>query len=133
MKRFFDSNIVIYAFTVDPRSAVAEQLLEEGGEISVQVLNEFVNVARRKLGLEWAEIEDAVDALQHLARNVHPIGVNTHREALRLAGRYGFSFYDALIVASALIAECSTLLSEDLHDGLIVDDRLRIENPFAAG
>jgi predicted nucleic acid-binding protein len=131
-RAFLDSNVVVYAFSDDPRNAVAEELLGRGCEISVQVLNEFTNVARRKLGFSWAEITDAVEAITTLSRAVHPFDLATHQEATRLAERYGFGFYDALIVASALRADCAVLYSEDMQHGLIVDERLRIGNPFQA-
>jgi predicted nucleic acid-binding protein len=131
-RSFLDSNVVVYAFSDDPRNAVAEELLGRGCEISVQVLNEFTNVARRKLGFSWAEITDAVDAITTLSRAVHSLDLATHQEAVRLAERYGFGFYDALIVASALRAGCAVLYSEDMQHGLTVDERLRIANPFQA-
>ena len=52
---------------------------------------------------------------------------------LALAERYGLSVYDAMIAASALHAECDTLWSEDMHDGLVIEDQLRIVNPFRPG
>lgn len=131
-RAFLDSNVIIYAFSDDPRNAVAEELLDRGCEISVQVLNEFANVARRKLGFSWAEITDAIEAITTLSRIVHPLDLVTHQDAVQLAERYGFGFYDALIVASALRAGCAVLYSEDLQRGLIVEERLRIENPFPA-
>ncbi len=128
-KIFLDSNIVLYAFTDDVRSAVAGTLLDRGADLSVQVLNEFTNVARKKLRFDWSEIEEALKAIRVLARAVHPVDLESHAAAVVLARRYGFSFYDALIVASAQIAQCEILYSEDLqHDQTI--GGLRIVNPF---
>ena len=128
---FLDSNVLIYALTRDdPRATVAGRLLLEGGAISMQVLNEVANVARRKLKLSWAEVSQALAALRVLCAAPTPLTLATHEAALALADRYQFSFYDALIVASALEAGCTTLLSEDLHDGLVVADRLTVHNPF---
>ena len=129
-KAFLDTNVVVYAFTDDPRSARAEALLAAGGDLSVQVLNEFANVARRKLGMDWSEVAAALQAVRTLARTIHPIDLGTHTSALALAPRYGLSFYDALIAASALKARCAVLYSEDMQDGLVIDDRLRIVSPF---
>lgn len=132
MKRaFLDTNIFVYAFTDDPRNAVAEDLLGKGGEISVQVLNEFTNVARRKLGFSWTEVSEAVDAIRTLSRAIHPLDLETHSGAIKLASQCGLSFYDALIVSSALLAKCEVLYTEDLQDGLSIEGGLRIENPFA--
>lgn len=128
---FFDSNVLLYTLAAgDPRAAVAANLLLGGGTISVQVLNEVANVARRKLKLSWAEVSEALAAMRVLCAVPTPLTLATHEEALALAERYQFSLYDALIVASALEAGCTTLLSEDLHDGLIVADRLTVQNPF---
>ena len=129
-RAFLDSNVVVYAFSDDPRNAAAEDLLGRGCEISVQVLNEFANVARRKLGFSWTEITEAVGAITTLSRAVHPLDLATHQDAFRLAERHKFGLYDALIVASALRAGCTALYSEDLQHGLVVEEQLRIENPF---
>jgi predicted nucleic acid-binding protein len=131
-RAFLDSNVVVYAFSDDPRNGVAEELLGRGCEISVQVLNEFANVARHKLGFSWTEISDAVGAITTLSRAIHPLDLATHQDAIRLAERHKFGFYDALIVASALRAGCTVIHSEDLQNGLLVEEQLRIENPFRA-
>jgi predicted nucleic acid-binding protein len=130
MKVFLDSNVVLYAFTDDERSSIAETLLDNGAELSVQVLNEFANVARRKLGFDWKQTEEALSAIATLARAIHPVTLETHSTALTLAQRYGFSFYDALIVASARHARCEILYSEDMQNGLVIEGGLRIVNPF---
>jgi predicted nucleic acid-binding protein len=64
------------------------------------------------------------------ANSGQAIGLATHQSAVAIAHRYGFAFYDALIIASALEAGCSSLLSEDLHDRQVIEDRLTIRNPF---
>jgi predicted nucleic acid-binding protein len=80
--------------------------------------------------LTGVKVEEALNALGVLTRAIHPLDLETHSAALALAQRYGFSFCDALIVASALGARCEILHSEDMHDGLLIDDRLQIVNPF---
>jgi predicted nucleic acid-binding protein len=127
---FLDSNILVYAFTTDPRAAAAQALLEHGCIISVQGLNEFTNVARRKLGMTWDELRDALDAIRAVCRTIVPIDIETHADALRIAERYGCAIFDAVMVASAVRANCSILWSEDMQDGLVIDKRLRIANPF---
>jgi predicted nucleic acid-binding protein len=129
---FLDSNILVYAFTTDSRATRAQALLERGCIIGVQGLNEFANVAKRKLGMTWAEVRDALSAIRTICRTVVPMDVETHDDALRIAERYGYAFFDALMIASALRADCGTLWSEDMHDGLVIDRRLRIANPFRA-
>jgi predicted nucleic acid-binding protein len=130
---FLDSNILLYTLAEgDPREAVAAALLARGGVISVQVLNEFAAVARRKLRLSWPEVVEALAALRALCPAPRPLTLATHEAALGLADRYGFQIYDALIVAAALEAGCATLFSEDLQDGQVIEGRLTIRNPFAA-
>ena len=129
---FLDTNVLVYAFSADSRSAKAEQLLTRRCAISVQVLNEFANVARRKLGMSWAELREALAALRDLCPVVLPLDIETHSAGLELAERYGFSIFDGLIVAAAMKGGCTTLWSEDMQDGLVIDSRLRIANPFKA-
>ncbi len=129
-KPFLDTNILVYAFASnDPRSEQAEALLAAGGMISVQVLNEFVNVARRKLRREWAEIEDALGVLRAILDPPIAVTVALHETAVSLTRDVGFSFYDSLIIAAAIRAGCPVLYSEDLQDGQIVHG-VRFRNPF---
>jgi predicted nucleic acid-binding protein len=127
---FFDSNVLLYLASADPAKAdMAEGAVRRGGAISVQVLNEVANVARRRMRLTWAETR----TLLHLIRSlltVHPLEVAAHEAGLRLAERYALALYDAMIVASALRADCDTLWSEDMQHGMHIDGRLRILNPF---
>jgi predicted nucleic acid-binding protein len=129
-KVFFDTNVLLYLLSEDDAKADrAEALLAAGGVISVQVLNEFASVASRKLRLSWPEIHEVLDTVRQLCR-VEPLLLATHERGLEISERYGFSIYDALIVASALSAKCEVLLTEDLQDGQRIDDRLVIRNPF---
>jgi predicted nucleic acid-binding protein len=130
---FLDSNILIYAFTADPRAVEAQELLERGCLISAQGLNEFTNVARRKLGMTWEEVREALDAIRTICRDILPIDTATHQEGLRIAERHGYTIFDALVIATALRARCNTLYSEDMQDGMVIDERLRIVNPFGDG
>jgi predicted nucleic acid-binding protein len=127
---FLDSKVLVYAFTNDRRAEKAQRLLAQGCGISVQGLNEFANVARRKLGMTWAELREALAAIRTVCRAVLPIDVDMHSDALRVVERHGCTIFDALIIAAALCANCGVLWSEDMHDGLVVDGRLRISNPF---
>jgi predicted nucleic acid-binding protein len=129
---FLDSNVLVYAFTDDPRAAAAQALLDRGCTISVQGLNEFANVARRKLGHSWDEIRAALAVIRDLCPAILPVDLDTHEAALRLAERYGFVMFDALMVAAALKAGSTTLWSEDMQDGMLIDGTLRIANPFRA-
>jgi predicted nucleic acid-binding protein len=127
---FLDSNILVYAFTTDARAPVAQALLERGGIISVQVLNEFANVARRKLGMSWEEARESLAAIRTLCPTILPVDIETHADGLEIAERQGYGIFDALIIASALRAGCRTLWSEEMQDGSVIDGRLGIANPF---
>lgn len=129
-REFLDSNVLVYAFTADPRAAAAQALLERGCVISVQGLNEFAKIARRKLGMSWEELRDALAAIRIVCPTILAIDIDTHADALRIAERHGYAIFDALIIASALQAKSDTLWSEDIQDGMVIDARLRIANPF---
>jgi predicted nucleic acid-binding protein len=127
---FFDSNVLVYIASGDAAKAdQAEAAVAAGGAISVQVLNEIANVARWKMKMSRADIHTFLDTLRGLL-TVYPLTVEVHETGLRLAERYGFSIYDAMIAASALDAGCDTLWSEDMQHGMALDEGLRIVNPF---
>lgn len=128
---FLDTNVLVYCLGQhDARSATADALLEAGGVVSVQVLNELAAVAHRKLGMPWMEIADALAAIRFLCPSPVALTVHVHDGALRIAARYGFPIYDALIVAAALEADCRVLYSEDLQHGQVLDGQLTVRNPF---
>ena len=127
---FFDTNVLLYVASGDPAKAErAEKLIGDGGVISVQVLNEITNVARRKMAMSWIETGSFLSMIRDLLP-VKPITIEIHETGLVLAERYGLSTRDAMIAASALHADCDTLWSEDMEDGLAVENRLRVTNPF---
>ncbi|GAB0120277.1 PIN domain-containing protein [Acidisoma sp. 7E03] len=127
---FFDTNVLVYIASGDAAKAVvAEAIIGQGGVISVQVLNEVTNVARRKMRLSWHETHEFLSLLRALL-TVQPMTVSVHEAGLALAERHTLAIYDAMIVASALDADCETLWSEDMQHGMLIDGRLRIVNPF---
>jgi predicted nucleic acid-binding protein len=89
-----------------------------------------VSVARRKLGMAWDDVAEVLAAIRTLCPSPVPPTIDTHEAALRIAQQYGYHIYDALIAAAALESECTTLYSEDLQDGHVIDKRLTIRNPF---
>ena len=127
---FLDSNVLVYAFTEDPRAAAAQALLARGCAISVQGLNEFANVARRKLGKSWGELRGDLAAIREVCTRIVAVDIDIHEAALRLAQRHGFAMFDALMIAAALQTGNTTLWSEDMQDGMLIDGTLRIANPF---
>lgn len=128
---FIDSNVLVYIASGDPTKADrAEALIGDGdGTISVQVLNEVTNVARRKMRMSWADTRTFLSMIRALLP-AEPLTIETHETGLALAERYGLSIFDAMIAASALHADCDTLWSEDMQDGMTIENRLRIVNPF---
>ena len=129
-RAFFDSNTLLYLISSDLEKArCVEELLSHRGCISVQVLNEFTNVARRKHRLGIEQIRPVLHALCE-AIDVVPITIGIHAAGIDLIERYGFSTYDAMIVAAALECGCDKLLSEDMQNGMSVYGKLSILNPF---
>ena len=127
---FFDTNVLLYVASGDPAKADrAEELIGAGGMISVQVLNEIANVARRKMGLSWTETRAFLSMMRGLLP-VQPLTIDIHETGVGLAERYGLSTWDAMIAASALHADCDTLWSETMQYGIVLHDRLRVVNPF---
>jgi predicted nucleic acid-binding protein len=128
---FFDSNVPLYLLGSELQKTLqAQRMLLVGGVLSVQVLNEVVAVSRRNYTLEWPRIRKLLTELCKLVEVV-PLTLATHELGIRLAERYQFHIYDAMIVAAALEADCDTLYTEDMQHGLRIDDRLTIVNPFA--
>ncbi|HXR14725.1 MAG TPA: PIN domain-containing protein [Terriglobales bacterium] len=130
-KHFLDTNVLIYAVAKnDPRASKAEALLANGGIVSIQSLNEFVSVARRKLGMSWKQVNECLDLICILCPDPVPISLDMHKAAMAIAEKYGYSIYDALVASAALEAGCKTLYSEDLQDGQVINRQLIIRNPF---
>lgn len=130
MKPFFDTNIVVYAQQAGPKAERARALLAAGGLISVQVLNEFANIAVRKQGRDWEAVAEAIsDVLALVARPI-PLTLEIHEAARALVAAHRLSFYDAPNVVAAQGTGCDVLHSEDPQNGRIFDG-LRVVDPFA--
>lgn len=126
---FIDSNVILYLLSGDAAKADrAQAILAAGAVVSVQVLNEVASVCLRKLKMPWQEIDALLLAVK-AACEVQPLTVASHEKAVALAKRFQLSFYDAHIVASALIAGAKLLLTEDMHAGLLIEE-LVLQNPF---
>jgi predicted nucleic acid-binding protein len=128
---FLDTNILVYAQQTGDKAEKARMLLAAGGKLSVQVINEFTAVSRRKLNRTWSEIADAIDDTLALVEPPLPLSLDLHAGARALAEAHHLSFYDALIVAAAIEAGCDTLYSEDMQHGRTIGT-LQICNPFLA-
>jgi len=130
-KPFLDTNVLIYAFAAgDRRQPLAEVVLSQGGIVSIQVLNEFVNVSSKKLGLSWSEIHKRIEVVRALVVGPTPLTIEEHENACRISRTKKIGFYDALIIASAQAAGCDALLSEDMQAGAKFGGVI-VRNPFA--
>jgi len=130
---FFDSNVVLYLISEDETKAdKAEDLICQGGHVSVQVLNESASIATRKLKMTHEQVREVLATLRAVCQ-VHPLTEEVHDLGMQIAERYKLSIYDSMIAAAALAAGCKTLFSEDMQDGLIINRKLKIKNPFADG
>ena len=129
-KPFFDTNVLVYAFlSTDPRHGTARTLAAGGGVFSVQVANEFVDVARRKMRWEWDDVVAMLAAFRAWFGTPVPLTHETHVLALEVARRRGLRIYDALVLSAAKQAGCRILYTEDLQDGQTVEGVL-VRNPF---
>ncbi|HEY6620260.1 MAG TPA: PIN domain-containing protein [Steroidobacteraceae bacterium] len=127
---FFDTSVLLYLLSDDTVKADRiETLLAARGAISVQVLNEFAVVALRKLKMPLNEVREILDTIRAVCA-VEPITVETHDRGLAVLERYKFSLYDSILVAAALISGAKMLYSEDLQHGQVIDNQLRVTNPF---
>ncbi|HMN43972.1 MAG TPA: PIN domain-containing protein [Povalibacter sp.] len=132
-KAFFDTNVLLYLLSQDDaKTSRAAELVQKGGTISVQVLNEMAHTSRRKLGARWPQT-DGLLAMVRAKCDVVPLTEETFDQGRYLSERYQLSVYDAMIVSAALSAGATTLYSEDMHDGLLIEGRLKVQNPFAIG
>ena len=132
---FVDTNIWVYAHLAAPgdtRHAIALKLVESAGErvISPQVVAEYYSVMLRNSRSDaWI----AANLRAMFARTrLQPANGAVVESALALRARYGFSFWDCQIIAAALQAGCSTLFTDDLQHGQVLETRLKVINPFAA-
>jgi predicted nucleic acid-binding protein len=132
-KVFIDTNVLIYGYSddePDKRQRAIDCVRSGEAWISTQVLNETINVLKRKFSLSYSQIREAVQELSE-GFPIVLVSVNTIEMALNLAERYQYSYFDSLILASALEAGCQILYSEDLHDGQRIENQLMIINPFS--
>lgn len=127
---FLDTNVLLYLLSADSGKAdIAEELLRKGGIISVQVLSEFTSVCTRKLKMSYGEIREILLTI-NMVLDVRDLTPAIHEPALDIAERYGYSFYDSMIMAAAINAGCSLVYTEDLQSGQHIQDSLLIVNPF---
>ena len=129
-KYFVDSNVLLYLTdNKSPKNIRAKELIASRPTISVQVVFECLNVCLRKLKLPK---EMSIAFAKYLFKTCHITGEENETGifALELFSRYSLQVYDSKIVAAAFDAGCKTLYSEDMQDGLVIENALTIVNPF---
>ena len=130
-KVFIDTNIVIYSLGPNSTKATtAAPLFAHSPTISTQVISETANVALKKLALPLSETSNLLEMLEATCR-IEIVTPATMQHALDIVGRYRFSWFDSLIIATALDAGCDILYTEDLQHGQVIEGKLTITNPFA--
>lgn len=129
MSAFLDTNILVYAQQTGLKATISQDLIAQGGMISVQVLNELTNLLRKADQRSWRDIELVLDDVDNALEPAVPLTAATTRAALALARDHGFAFYDALILAAAIEAGCDVLYTEDVQHGRSIAG-LAIVNPF---
>ena len=132
-KTFFDTNIFIYLYADNEyrKQTISKEIVNKAGECitSTQILNEINNVMIKK----WRMPAETVKVVQGDVRRISEvvyINENTIDKAMDLNARYGFSYYDCLMLSSALESYCDIIYTEDMNDGQIIDDTLKIVNPY---
>lgn len=130
-KYAIDTNVLLYIHDryAAKKKKIALQLLFDSPVISSQVISEYLNVARRHLGLPKDQLLDTCRKWLSLG-NISKVEIGTLKVASRLIRKYDFQIFDSIIVASALTGSCHTLYSEDMQHNMIIEDTLQIVNPF---
>lgn len=124
---FLDTNILVYSYSISEKDKqfIARKLIAESDSyISTQVLTELANTLIRKFKLSF---DITLEAIHECSANNHVFTNNpqTIKKAIKIAEKYGFSFYDSLIISAALESGCKLLYSEDMHHGQIIEKSLR--------
>ena len=127
---FIDSNVLLYWASGDSRKAgSAQDILDAEPVVSVQVLNEFVAVSRRKHKAPWNKVESVLRSTKVLCPVVVALSLDVHERAMRIAQETNLRIYDACIVAAAELAGCNVLYTEDLNHGQRIGG-VTVHNPF---
>jgi len=128
-KVFLDSNITVYLLEKNPeRRELVASYIGKGYLISTQVISENVNVCIKKLKMEKEESFNHGSFLMEAFAMTY-ITDETIKQAFSISLKYGFSYWDCLILSSAIENDCDEVYSEDMQDGQVIE-KLRIVNPF---
>jgi predicted nucleic acid-binding protein len=131
---FIDTNVWLYAFIEgnDRQKSTRAKLLIEVSRavvVSIQVVNEVCVNLIKKAQFSEQQVQQLIESF-YAKYSVVELNRPLLLKASALRAQHAFSFWDSTIVASALYADASVLYSEDMQDGLVVDNRVRIINPF---
>jgi predicted nucleic acid-binding protein len=137
-KVFFDTNILIYLFDKSDKQkqdvikkVISEHFISSQIFLSVQVINEFINVTTRKIDqpISFTRLKEIIEILDEMFI-ISSISLNTTLKAVEISKKYKLSHWDSLIISSALEARCNILYSEDMQHNFLIEEKLRIVNPF---
>jgi len=130
-KIFIDTNIIVYAFSNDTQDNkdISRNLLDTPFLISMQVIFEFINVSTKKLKYTKLEAVENAKELVLVSEMVFE-SEKILNKSIELFTKYSLQIFDSKIIATALLSGCNILYSEDLQDGLVIENKLRIINPF---
>jgi len=132
MEAFLDTNIIIYAYSEDEieKANIANKIINEYQcFISTQVVNEVSNVFFKKFNLSSQEVLSVVEELERFLTIIQ-FDIDTIKYAYKIKDKYKFSYFDSLIIATALNHNCQILYTEDMQHNQIIEDKLKIINPF---
>jgi predicted nucleic acid-binding protein len=131
-RAFLDTNVLVYLYSVDEaakRQQACSAIDEYDCIISVQTLNEFSNVCLRKLHMPAHAIGNAIDEIASACK-VLPVDIGMVKNALSMSSRYGYSYFDCLMLAAAIACDCRYFLTEDMQNGQKINETLTIVNIF---
>jgi predicted nucleic acid-binding protein len=129
---FIDTNILIYFISDDLKKKIkAKEILFSEGEpvLSSQVINEFINACLIKNLLKLDKVISLANKFMD-ALEFSLVKETTIKKSLQIKKAYNYSYWDCLIIASALENNCATLYTEDMQNGHVIENRLKIVNPF---
>jgi len=133
-KVFLDTNVIIYLFSIkdEAKKARAFDVINENNCVtSIQAINESTNVWLKKFGMNSKTIASLLESIELICDDILSVQRETIESAILLHERYGFSYFDCLMLASALEGDCDIIFTEDMNNGQVINETLKIVNPFA--
>jgi len=133
-KVFIDTNVFVYLYSGNDedrnkRRLAYEAINQYDCQISTQVLNEFSNICIKKLEISNRRLQNIITQICSYC-DIAYIDEDTVDKAIEINAKYGYSYYDSLIIVSALERNCKYILTEDMADGQVIEGNLTIKNIF---